>query len=147
MTMNDMKKLAAKLLRHQRGMRSYSIMHPERDWMIGVAATIIFIILIATWSAVVYQRNRSAINEDYQIEGETPVVYRASMVKDALAIFSEREAVVAQIVGEVKSLPEEIATTTEDTGATSTATTTESVKDIAESESEVPPEEVPILAN
>jgi len=87
----DMQALAKKLFRHKQGLRQVKLMHPKRDWLVGVLVGIIIMVMMVGWSAYTYLEKREAITLDAtDIEAQIPV-YRSDVVEDALSIFTARK--------------------------------------------------------
>lgn len=120
--------------RHKKGLRDPRIMHPEREWTIGILLAALVFVSSATWSLTVYLENRNAAAGMSIEEQSESVVYRETMVKEALSQLDSRakklktllpdtSRVVEEIVEEVASSTDEIATSSVEiieTTATST---------------------------
>lgn len=109
-------KIAKRILHHKEGIRSPQIMHPRRDWTIGlVVATGIFI-ASAIWSAQSYLSYKDPIVGERGGGEEVVLVYRASLVNTALAEFDERSKTFAELVATAGATttasPPDAATTT-----------------------------------
>jgi hypothetical protein len=93
-----MKSVAAKLFAQKTGMQRIKLMHPYRDWFIGLLVALLIMILMVGWSAFVYfdQREGIAIDES-RVEVAIPA-YRAELVDQALDIFTQRAARTAALV-------------------------------------------------
>lgn len=117
--------LLKSIQRHKRGLRDPQIMHPERDWLIGIAFALTIFIVSASWSMTVYLKNRNAAaTMEFEQESES-VVYRESMVNEALAriqaradtlesLLEESEALVVEEVEVQATSTTDIATSTPD---------------------------------
>lgn len=127
----DIKKLAKKLWHVQRGKRSYHIMHPERDWLIGVMVAVLLVLGTATWSAVRYVDIRQTISNGVSVEAEGAVVYRESNVATALEIAESRQAVINKFVAsQPQPEPEpEVATSTATSSDVVASSTDENLDD------------------
>ena len=119
--------MARHILKHSQGLQDHKIMHPERDWLIGLGLALVIFTGSAIGSVYTYWKNKNIeVTPDESTVKET-VVYREAVVKDALASFEkrnkEREALIAQFSGaELKETVSE-ATTTISTSPTATTTT------------------------
>lgn len=112
MIKNDIKKLARKIWHHQKGVRSYTIMHPEREWAVGVVLAFTMIIVAGAWSGKTYLQNRSAIDSGVTVEEKQETVYRESLVEEAKLLFDARNQVIGS-VRTVEVVTEEAASTTD----------------------------------
>ena len=124
---DEIRKLAKRVVRHQQGRRTHQIMHPERDWLIGVAIAIFIVVASAVWSGSKYVETREIISVGVTAEAEDAAVYRESNVKTALEIASTR-----MYLAENSTRPEYVDTNGATSTATSTATTSEPVIDVEE---------------
>lgn len=92
-------------MRSQRGAREKKLVHPRREWSIGVLIALLIIAGSATWSALTYvQYQEVELNQSSASESEV-VVYRESLVEAALAVYDEREAKLEQLLSGVRSEP------------------------------------------
>jgi len=88
-TKNDIVKMTHHILRRSAGVPDHKIMHPERDWVIGLLiATIVFM------SGAVYSGNKfvgylNLIDEEV-VADSTVVQYRQSSISAALGEYGER---------------------------------------------------------
>lgn len=116
--------MARKVFRHERGLRDPQIMHPEREWLIGLLVMVLIFTASAGWSAQVYLKNKN-VSADQTTVGEGEAVYREPQVKEALRIADEREDELRELLGVSPTAP----VPEEDLSATTTATTTEETLD------------------
>jgi hypothetical protein len=113
--------MARKVFRHERGLRDPHIMHPEREWLIGLLVMVLIFVAGAGWSAQIYLKNKNVSADQTTVnDGET--VYREPQVKEALRIAGERENELSELLGVAPAAP-----TPKEDLATTTATTTEEV--------------------
>jgi hypothetical protein len=73
-------------------------MHPERDWSIGVFLALLIFIASATWSLTVYLVNRNISPDTGTGQQDESVVYRESMVEEALTRLEERATTLASLL-------------------------------------------------
>ena len=123
--------MAQHILRHSRGLRDQRLMHPEREWILGLAIALGIFAVTAAGSAYSYWKNKHPVAEFIETNEEV-LVYRESMVKDALKNLSvldtEREALMKKFSTPAQTSNEVVATTTDTNVASTTlpsATTTE----------------------
>ncbi len=98
-------KLVQKMVKHvlnpeKKKFIDKNIMHPEREWFLGLLVGILICTLGAWWSMTSYMTYSHVSIQDK--ESESPVVYRANMVKEVTVDFSERETVYNNLLGELK---------------------------------------------
>ena len=118
------KEFFAKLLKKKVVLSDPQLMHPEREWVIGLVVAVFIFLGAASMSAYTYFSNQSIsvyVGED----SNDDVVYRESLVKEVLETIKEREATL-------DSLQREVSTVVELTTDTSTSTT-ELIQDMATS--------------
>lgn len=111
--------MAKKVFRHERGLRDLQIMHPEREWLVGLLVMVLVFATSATWSAQVYLKNKN-VSAAPTTTGEGENVYREPQVKEALRIAQVQEDELRGLLGAAPTAPP----AGEETRATSTATTT-----------------------
>jgi hypothetical protein len=119
----EIQAVAKKLFHHNRGIKRTKLMHPNRDWLIGVLVGILIIVVMIGWSAYTYLEKRDAIGlTDTSVEPVVPV-YKADTVQDALDLYQNREEVFAQLNQSNVSIAEPEV----DTVSTTTSSTTDQV--------------------
>lgn len=91
--------LAKKLFHHRQGFDQIKLVHPRRDWVIGVIVGAIIICLMAGWSVYTYLEQRQAISLESPIAEVQMPVYKAEVVEDALTIFAKRAQQFSQLTG------------------------------------------------
>ena len=98
-------KLVQKMVKHalnpkRKQLVDNSIMHPEREWFLGITIGILICVLGTWWSVTSYM-TYNKVNVQNK-ESESPVVYRASMVKEVVTDFSNREVAYNNLLLELK---------------------------------------------
>lgn len=121
---NDIKKLAKKIVRQQQGKRSQEIMHPARDWFLGVLIALILVFVSAAWSAAKYIETKETISAGVMAEAEDAVVYRESNINEALSIATNRQQTASAYQPESVEIPEDDISTSTATSSDSVATST-----------------------
>lgn len=84
-------KLTKQITRSNSGAHNLQIMHPTRDWTIGLVVGLVIFIVSVTWSSQTYLKYRVVSVGEHNTEQTEIVVYRESLVKDTLAEFAARE--------------------------------------------------------
>ena len=88
----DIMKMAKKIFRHQKKITNAKLVHPERDWLLGLLAAAVFLAANGFWSYYTYNSYRNPdLSEDTGGGGNGLVTYHASKVEAVLRDFSERE--------------------------------------------------------
>ena len=123
--------IAKKLARHQSRGRVTRLMHPRRDWLIGLTVALCILIGCSVFSAYTYVLYR--FNEVTFTTGEAPAVsvYKAAVVASGLDYFTERAANFAALSNS-KTVPT-IAPIDEVDITQPVATSTESVIEVDQS--------------
>lgn len=128
--------MAKHVLRKQSGLRDPQIMHPEREWIVGILVALLIFFFCMFWSIYAYIENKNVSFEEANTSGTEEVVYRESLVKEALEIFAERKVVLDSLIGRGAPPPQvevPVATTSEAV-ATSSEEISEAVASSTESE-------------
>jgi hypothetical protein len=86
---NIFTKMAKKILRSPKGVRSPKVIHPEREWLIGLTIGAVGFSVSVAWAVHEYALYRDITITDYTAT-EQIVVYRENMVKDSLDMFTQR---------------------------------------------------------
>lgn len=131
-------KLVSNLKRSPGSLRSPQIMHPQREWVIGVVVGAVILLTLTSWSAATYIAYRSPaldVPEDGSFE---PTAYRGEQVNQALEELSARTARHEALLAEAApaEAPTQSATTTEQAA---TASSTEATGPSATSSSSSAP--------
>lgn len=109
------KEIVKKLDRQKKGLRDPRIMHPEREWLLGIAVMIFVFLGSAYWSAQTYLKNRNVTSEE--IVSDENVTYRDAIVRDVLQRFNKRGETYATLTNTPSTQPTvivPIASTTEE---------------------------------
>lgn len=89
-TKNEIAKIAKQILKRQRGLRDHQIIHPTREWFVGLAFSLLILIGGAMWSIFTYLEVSGRTVETTSTEVVTANVYRGDIVNAALVKFRER---------------------------------------------------------
>jgi hypothetical protein len=138
MNKNEFTKAAKQILRRQRGIQNTQIIHPRREWLLGIFIGLLIFTASATWSTHLYLKYQYVDVNDSDDDLTELSVYRATMVTASLDDFAERQEKFDQLVVAMKVRPvtlevEEMMDEVET--STSTASSSESVADEREEES------------
>lgn len=121
--------LTKRFFKKQQVVRDPQIMHPDREWAIGLLVAALIFAGSGYWSIQTYLSNRSATAHGV-VDDKAETVYRASIVKEALETVRNRERELQNLTQSVviaEPTPEVASTTLEEVSdiqeATSASTT------------------------
>jgi hypothetical protein len=123
MSKKELTKIAKRIVKADRGLRSPQLIHPNREWGIGILSAVIIFVACAVWSASVFLEYRDISVSSGEENTAISTVYREAMVERVLGDFKERADEHARLKGqmviEVEPEPEvedeNTATSTEET--------------------------------
>ena len=116
--------LASKLFHQKQGVRRIKLMHPRRDWLLGILVGVVIMIGMGSWSAYTYFDKRDDIGlGEMTVEAQAPL-YKADLVDEALAVFETRRETFNRLTGAEGGVPEVIIELPDEDSVTSEATTT-----------------------
>jgi hypothetical protein len=118
--------MAKNVFKHERGLRDPRIMHPDREWLLGLGAALVVFVVGAVWSGNTFLKNRHVSALTAQSDGVTETVYRESQVKEVLKTLDERERRLQELLGVApEPLPVEAVGAYESVTEVATSTTEE----------------------
>lgn len=98
-----MTEMVRKILKHSHGLQDQKIMHPEREWLIALTLALLIFLGTSYASIYTYWKNKNIAGSAEVTAPEDAVVYRESIVKEALSRFDkrnkERSALMAEFPG------------------------------------------------
>jgi hypothetical protein len=99
-TKADLKKIARQIWHHHQGNvpKKPSIMHPKREWFIGLLVAAVSVVLVGSWSGRTYVENRALVTDGVAVDTPDQVFYTAEAVEEALEIIAARSAVVSDFI-------------------------------------------------
>lgn len=98
--------VAKRMLRQHRGLEDPQIIHPKREWLIGVTISTTIFVLIVWWSVAAHIKH-SNTNVDGSAEAaSTDTIYREAQVRAALELFEDRNERYNKLIGSAASEPE-----------------------------------------
>lgn len=140
MKSSDFKQIAKKLIKQQQGLHDVQIMHPAREWHLGIMLALLIVGSSVIYSTSTYYKNKRADMADITIVESDPVVYRENMVAEALANLQKRDSIRESLINEMPVPVEvadlEIATSSP---AEEVGTSTEATEEVEETEAEEVP--------
>lgn len=123
------KKIATRITQKHTALQNSRIMHPVRDWAIGLIIAVVLFFMSAAWSANEYVTYRDVTVVAQNIDEEV-VVYRASMVSAALQEFEQRAILHQSLL--TQSAPVVVEAPVESVATSSVVTEDEEYTDAAE---------------
>lgn len=127
----DILKMAKHVTKRVAGGRDHEIMHPYRDWSIGIIASTIIIVIGGMWGVDRYLSYQN-INIELGADSEGEVVYREAQVKTALSIYERRASDFDTLVAEI---PVGVVEESEESMEAATSSSGVNVKDVVDDES------------
>jgi hypothetical protein len=110
----EFKKMAKKILQSDKPVQNPKLMHPAREWGVGILTGLVILAGSAIWSANTYISYRNGAS----ISGSAPdgevVVYRASLVEAALKTYADRTIKYESLIGNNSVPTEEIPVESDD---------------------------------
>ena len=93
--------IAKRILHTSKGLKNPRLMHPVREWWIGVVVALLIFLVSASWSVQTYVNNQNTNVEESGLDNTEDVVYRESKVTESLEHFAERERVFDDLLNNV----------------------------------------------
>jgi cytoskeletal protein RodZ len=122
----QMKQMARTLFKAKAGSSYEKILHPNRDWFIGVVIAACLVAGITTWNGYTYFSNREGGTTDTEIIVTNPR-YQAELVDQALGVFESRSKNFSIISANSPLQPVQTETVPTIETSTTTATSTPDV--------------------
>jgi len=100
--------MARHIFRHGQGVRDPKIMHPGREWAIGLMVTAISIIIGAVASTTIFvSYNKDYFSQNDMVEEIIP--YKAALVEKAISLYQDKQdtykTISNQLVSPVLPVP------------------------------------------
>jgi hypothetical protein len=126
--------LAKNFFHKEKTLKSPRLMHPKREWLIGLMVAVLLFIGTAGWSAYSYIYYRDFTPDNSDLETSEVTVYRESLVEEALNQYQQREQTYNDLLDQ-NFQPEELTTpeNSTSTDVANTATSTNSIQTEASS--------------
>jgi hypothetical protein len=127
MNKKEIKRFAKNIIRSQKGVQNRQLMHPRREWMIGIFIAVCIFAASITWSSIQYFEYQNS-EQQTVVESNAPVaVYRETLVQEALAAFEQKSIRLNILLGGRASLlpDEEVLITEPDTEVSDSPEVTE----------------------
>lgn len=147
----DITKMVAHIVRRDNGIADTSIMHPMREWMLGLAVVFLLVAGGVGFNVLMYQNYHDALTTPVAVT-ETIVPYKAAPVARAINYYEAERVIYESILGiHVSNVPVVVAgirteaTSTELIGVKTVTSTTSATGTKAKLDAPIPvvPEIVP----
>jgi len=112
---NDITKLARRIIRRQKGLHDHQMIHPKREWLVGLFFGLVLLVSGGAWSIITYDEVKNLNIESVNITEIEQTIYRGDMVEAALKEFRDRKESYqlfldeTDVVIEVSAVEEELA--------------------------------------
>lgn len=101
---NEFTKIANNIIKSHKKIKSPELVHPKREWAIGLLVSVLIFAGTAWWSIQTYRSyQNTAVN--FNVQEEEVVVYRKSLVESALEVFSTRAEEYGNLTSSPKTEP------------------------------------------
>ena len=125
----DIKKMVAHIMRRDKGIADPQLMHPTREWFIGLGMATLIVLLGSWFCWYIYSSYVQTIVSELSVS-EPVVPYQAASIAEAIKIYESKQIKFSEILGKtpdveaiVVSTSTELLTEPENTPATTTSTT------------------------
>lgn len=106
------KKIFKKIVRHishsNKGIKIPRILYPEREWATGLMVSSVLFIAICAYSIYTYKQYECPYVEEDSLEEVQTIVYRESMVNEALSKFSNQQEKHIELIKELSPAGQQI---------------------------------------
>jgi len=144
----QIKEMSRKLFKAKAGFKHKNVLHPKRDWMLGIFVGVCITTVITVWSGYTYIANRDGGRVEEEIVVKNPN-YQTALVEQALEVFKERATNFDTIVSTTATPAVPIDTETQLDNPIATTSTDESdfaPEGASETQAETDPsEETPVV--
>jgi hypothetical protein len=121
----DITKMVAHIVRRDAGIPDASIMHPMREWVLGLTVVFFLVLGGVAFNVVMYRSYHDALFAPVEVT-ETVVPYRAAAVARAITYYEAERKTYESILG-TRSVIEQAPAATSTSTSTTEATSTDSV--------------------
>ena len=108
----DITKMVAHIIRRDNGIADPQLMHPTREWFIGLSITTLIVLLGSWFCFYIYTHYAQTIDASMTVS-EPVVPYQAATISEAIKIYETKQLKFSEILGSGSEKGfEEIGTTT-----------------------------------
>lgn len=90
MNKKEITQFAKKIIHSQAGLANQQLMHPKREWLIGVAVALCIFTASIGWSAIKYLTYQNVEDHTVAQSAAPAAVYKETLVAEALAVYAEK---------------------------------------------------------
>lgn len=124
----DIKKMVAHIMRRDKGIADPQLMHPTREWFIGLGIATLIVLLGSWFCWFIYSSYAQTIVSELPVS-EPVVPYQAASIAEAIKIFESKQIKFSEILGKTPDVEAVVVSTStelliepENTPATTTPT-------------------------
>ncbi len=129
----DISKMVKKILKSKKSVKDTDLMHPNRDWFLGLATFAVAVTLGGIFCYTQYVGYQSKKLEIITVT-ERPVPYQAATVGDAIKLYEAKQNIVSDITDNIPTQDTEV---TNDVSSSTTGEVVNEVEEIQVDETEV----------
>jgi len=100
MNKKEITKFAKAVIHSQKGLKNKQLMHPKREWLIGVGVALCIFIASISWSAVEYFKYETIEQQATSPSAAADAVYRETLVSEALSTYANKAVHLDALLGE-----------------------------------------------
>ncbi len=121
----SLNKLVRRITKRTQIIRAPQLIHPTREWMIGLMSALCVIIAGSIWSTSLYLESRNQVTTESIAtdEANEAVTYRATVVEEALTSYQARAQVFQNLVNANPTTNQSNENESTSAGDTATSTT------------------------
>ena len=108
----DITNMVAHIVRRDKGIPDTNIMHPMREWVVGLAVVFLLVAGGVVFNIIMYQSYSEALSAPVTVT-ETVVPYKAAVVAQAITHYQTERTRYKSLLGTVSTLPQSVVTPTE----------------------------------
>jgi hypothetical protein len=105
----DISKMVAHIVRRDSGIPDASIMHPMREWVLGLAVVFLLVVAGMVFNVLMYRAYHDELSAPLSVE-ETVVPYKAALVAHAISYYEAERKTYESLLGTHSMLGEVSAT-------------------------------------
>lgn len=109
----DVTKMVSHIIRRDKGIADTQLMHPTREWFIGLGITMLIVLLGSWFCWYIYNEYSQTINTPLTVS-ESVVPYQAATIAEAIKIYETKQSKFLEILGTSdREVVPDVSTTTE----------------------------------